>query len=158
MSPPRAYSKRAGQNSPFAIRKNMPASCPPFRFQYSAVAQRWAGKAEYFSCTKDFPQNAAKKNGAFAIDADCKKECRYTFVAGGQKARRERRLVPSFPVCPHIRNFGGRQRVGGMFQKEPRGIFTLSAAEAEKAPPPVKKRGGERNSKRVSARHSESKK
>lgn len=73
MSPPRAYSKRAGQNSPFAIRKNMPASCPPFRFQYSAAAQRWAGKAEYFSCTKDFPQNAAKKTGRLPLTPTSKR-------------------------------------------------------------------------------------
>ena len=92
----------------------------------------WDGKSDSFPWARDFPAKYREENGAFAIDADFKKECRYTFVAGGQKARRERRLVPSFPVCPHIRNFGGRQRVGECSKKNRGGFLRFPPRRLKK--------------------------
>lgn len=154
---PSARIFKTGENLPFALRKNMPASCPPFRFQYSAAAHRWAGKAEYFSCTKDFPQNAAKKTGRLPLTPTVKKSAAILSSLRTKSAAGTAACLLLSGLA-RIRDFGGRQRVGECSKKNRGGFFALSAAEAEKAPPPVKKRGGERNPKRISARHSESKK
>ena len=45
----------------------------------------WDGKSDSFPWARDFPAKYREENGAFAIDADFKKECRYTFVVKDKK-------------------------------------------------------------------------
>ena len=73
LSPPRAYSKRAGQNSPFALRKNMPASCHRFRFQYSTATQRGTESRILSRGRGISPQNIAKKTGRLPLTPTLKK-------------------------------------------------------------------------------------
>lgn len=118
---PSARIFKTGENLPFALRKNMPASCPPFRFQYSAAAQRWAGKAEYFSCTKDFPQNAAKKTGRLPLTPTSK---RVPLILSSLRTKSAAGTAACLLLSglARIRDFGGRQRVGECSKKN-RGGF-----------------------------------
>lgn len=58
----------------------------------------WDGKSDSFPWARDFPAKYREENGAFAIDADFKKECRYTFVVKDKKRGGNESFVASVPV------------------------------------------------------------
>ena len=58
----------------------------------------WDGKSDSFPWARDFPAKYREENGAFAIDADFKKECRYTFVVKDKKHGGNESFVASVPV------------------------------------------------------------